>query len=132
MGVATLLLYAVRNRDGLWFRSRGIGGYGETWVAELQDAKLYSRIGPARSRVTFFAARWPEYGTPDVVELSLSGMRVLDETKRAAKAIERKRTEKEEREVRERAYELKSAERALEDAKARLEKAKRVEAGRVG
>lgn len=30
-----LCLYAVRNHEGKWFRSKGRDGYGSTWVGKL-------------------------------------------------------------------------------------------------
>jgi hypothetical protein len=46
---ATLTLYAVRNREGKWFRAKGYGGYGDTWTPDIGKAKLYSKIARARA-----------------------------------------------------------------------------------
>ncbi len=94
-----LTLYAVRFDDGKWFRSRGYGGYGDHRVPELKDAKLYSKIGQARGRVTFFAKRWPEYSAPSIVELHVTQLQVVNDGDRVQKTLaknearERKRKE---------------------------------------
>jgi len=80
-------LYAVRNAEGKWFRRKGYGGYGATWVDDFSKATIYNKIGSARSRVTFFAKTWPEYGIPDLVELNVTSTKVLDETERVEKLL---------------------------------------------
>jgi len=80
-------LYAVRNAEGQWFRSKGYGGYGKTWVDEFRKARVYNAIGPARQQVTFFAKNYPEFGVPDLVELTVTSVTALDESDRVAKAL---------------------------------------------
>jgi hypothetical protein len=81
-----LELYAVRNKDGHWFRAKGFSGHGESWVKEIRGAKIYTNIGQARSRVTFFAKNYPTYGVPSIVKLKIGGMEVIDETDRFEKS----------------------------------------------
>ena len=64
-------LYAVRNKEGKFFKNKGYGGYGPTWREKLEDAKFYSKIGQAKSRVTFFFNAYPEYGCPEILEFDL-------------------------------------------------------------
>ena len=85
-----LVLYAVRNRDGQYFRAKGYGGSGDTWVDSLQKARIYPKIGPARSQVTFFANNYPKFGIPELVELRVTDVVVLDETARVKKSMDRK------------------------------------------
>ncbi len=119
---ATLTLYAVRNRDGKWFRSKGYGGYGDTWTPDLDKAKLYSKIAQARGRVTFFATGWPQHGTPDLVEFMAIESRVMPEAERV-KAVSTKKAEREAaRKVREKKAEVERAVRDLEDAERRIAK----------
>ncbi len=47
-------LYVVRNAKGQFFRAVGYEGYGPSWVDELERAKFYPKIGPAKGRVTYF------------------------------------------------------------------------------
>jgi len=91
--VPELRLYAVRNSDGKWFRSRGYGGYGDTWVEPLEKAKIYTKLGQARARVTFFANNYPEFPAPEIVELVVKQSRVLRESERLADVKLKKRSQ---------------------------------------
>jgi hypothetical protein len=90
----TLELYAVRNKKGQYLRSKGYGGYGPSWVDDLQKAKIYPKIGPARSQVTFWANNYPRYGTPEIVVLTVTASQVLNEEDRVKKAIIKSKREK--------------------------------------
>lgn len=76
-----LEVYAVRNSDGQWLRSKGYGGSGEIWVDDLRQARLYPKIGPARGRVTWFTKNYPEYPMPDLVKLTVTQMEVVTSEK---------------------------------------------------
>lgn len=115
-----LTLYAVRNREGRWFRSKGYGGYGETWTPEIGKAKLYTKIGQARGRVTFFANKWPEFGTPDIVEFVATEQAVLPEAERVQRATAKKAEQEAARKVRQHAAEVERATRDKQDAEERL------------
>lgn len=82
-------LYAVRNREGLWFRSRGRSGYGSSWVTNLEWAKLYVKLSQARSRVTYFTRHWPDTEPPEIVAFELvdSGTVLANEITRAKRAV---------------------------------------------
>lgn len=82
-----LNFYAVRSKDGKWLRSKGYGGSGESWVSDITKAKIYGKIGPARSQVTFWAKNYPEFGIPDIVLISTGKCNILDEGDRVKKAI---------------------------------------------
>ena len=114
--MSELRLYAVRNQEGQWFRAKGYGGYGKTWVDDIMRAKLYTHIGQARSRVTYFATEWPEYGIPNIVEFTVTESRVLDEQDRVGKAQERKQITEAKREGQDRKRRLESAKRDYERA----------------
>ena len=115
-------LYAVRNREGRWFRSKGARGYGETWTPDVDKAKLYTKIGQARGRVSFFANKWPEFGVPDVVEFTATEARVLPEAARVAKVTTKKAEREAARVVRQRQADVERAMRDKQDAEARLAK----------
>jgi hypothetical protein len=80
-----LCFFGVRNRDGQWFRRKGYGGSGDSWVVDLKKARIYNKIGPARAVVSFFAERYPSYGVPAIVEFKVQESRVIDETERFQK-----------------------------------------------
>lgn len=79
MSASTLLaVYAVRNFEGKWFRAKGLAGSGLSWVNDLKKAKIYGNIGQAKARVTFFAKAYPNLRKPEVVELRVTMMRVIE------------------------------------------------------
>lgn len=85
MTTPILTLYAVRSRDGKYFRAVGYGGYGQSWVDTLERAKIYPRISQAKSRCTWWTRQHPEYGTPEIVELHVTQLVAIDQTARVAK-----------------------------------------------
>lgn len=117
-----LRMYAVRNKEGKYFRSKGYGGGGATWVESLSKARIYSRPGPARSQVTFFATHYPQFGIPEIVELHVTTVLALDETARVRKSIDRKSKEKAAARVRHAEWERSEAERKLAEAQRTLQR----------
>ena len=89
-----LEFFAVRNREGQWFHRKGYSGQGETWVEEVLQARIYTKIGPARAQVTFFAKNWPSFGVPEIAVFKLSESYVINEEERF-----KKQQEKEEKKV---------------------------------
>lgn len=89
--------YAVRSKDGKYFKSKGYGGYGNSWRDNLNEAKIYPKPGPARAQITFWATNYPEYGVPDLVEFVIrpEDIRVVDEVGRLDKLAERREKKKE-------------------------------------
>jgi len=119
----TLELYVIRNKQGKYYRSKGYGGYGQNWVDELQKAKIYPRIGPARTQVTFWSNNYPGFGTPEIVVLTVSATKVLNEEERVKKAINKAKREKINQELywaREKAEEARKRIQQLSDQKALL------------
>ena len=117
-----LELYIVQNREGKFFRAKGYGGYGDTWVTDINKAKVYTKIGQARSRVTWFNNNYPEFGVPLLVKLTVGGHEVIDETERVMKAFKKKGEEKAVREKNQRLADYKLAERDFKLAEERLKK----------
>jgi len=115
-----LKMYAVRNRDGQFFRNKGYGGSRSTWVDGLQKARIWPKPGPARSQVTFFATSYPQYGVPELVELRVTEVAVLDESARVQKSIDRKAKKAAERAKRHAEWERDQAERKLKEAQSTL------------
>jgi len=118
------VFYAVRNSDGQYFRAKGYGGGGASWVDTIEKAKIYPKIGTARSRVTWFANNHPSYPTPVIVKLVVTRTEVIDEKERVAKAKENKKKRMHQREVRQKQFALESAQRDLERAQERLDRIK--------
>lgn len=82
--------YLVQNQDGHFFRAKGRDGGGLSWVPEATDARIYTKIGQARSRVTFFSKHYPKYGIPRIIEIEVGQGIVLVEEVRVKKAIAKK------------------------------------------
>lgn len=115
--------YAVRNAEGKWFRSKGYGGYGETWTADANKARLYGSLGQARSRRTFFVTRWPEFGAPEIVKFECEGV-VIDDAAQLEKAKSKAATKKKQQRVSQAKWALEVADAAFARAKIELEIAK--------
>jgi hypothetical protein len=115
-----MTVYAVRNKDGEYFRAKGYGGSGDTWVDSLKKARIYPKPGPARAQVTFFANKWPEFGVPELVELRVTEVVVLNEDKRVKKSQDRKEREIAEQEMRHAEWEQQQAQKQLKEAQETL------------
>jgi len=111
-----LELYVVRNKEGKYLRSKGYGGYGKKWVDGIKTARIYTTIKPARAQVTFWSNTFPEYGVPDIVVLTMSETKVLNEE-------ERVKNNKIKKELQEKASEKIRAKQNLSTAKRRLQEA---------
>jgi len=122
-----MTLYAVRNKDGQYFRAKGYGGSGETWVDSLSRARIYPKPGPARAQVTFFANNYPQYGIPKLVELHVTEVVDVDETSRVQKSQNRKAKEIVERKRRHAEWEKEQAEHKINEAKETLQRLKKAE-----
>ena len=113
-------LYVVRNREMKWFRAKGRDGYGDTWVDEIAKARIYTKLSQARATVTFFAAKWPQFGVPQIVHLIAKTACVLNEHDRVAKSLAKKKADKERQDVWRKKAELLAAQLELSAAKKRL------------
>jgi len=110
-----LKLYAVQNKDGQWFRSKGYGGYGKSWVDSLDKAKLYTKIGSARSQVTFWANNYPDFGIPKLIELQVHDLVDLKEEERVLKAMKKKQEKEAKYEIQRQKYLKEYAERKIQE-----------------
>ena len=113
-------LFVVRNQEGKWFRAKGFNGTGNSWVDDLKHAKIYGKIGQAKSRVTFFAKNYPKYGVPEIVRLKCVEAEIIPQEDRVAKIKEREKKAREKAIIRQREQAIKEAERDIKNAQARL------------
>lgn len=113
-----LKFYAVRNREGQWFHRKGYSHYGETWAEDVEQARIYNKIGPARAQVTFFAKSWPSFGVPEIVVFKVSESYVINEEERF-----RKQQEKEEKKAG--TLRIKTAREKMLEAEQEYEKAQK-------
>lgn len=117
-----LVLYAVRNSKGQYFKAKGYSGGGASWVDDINKARIYGKTGGARGTITWFATNHPSYPTPDLIKLTVTGLEVMDEKERIQKTLDKKIKAEIERDKRNASYELKDAQRKLDEAQARLNK----------
>ena len=64
----TLTFYVVKSKDGKYLRSTGMSG-GKHWVDDINQAKVWNKIGPAKAQVTFWSINYPEFGVPTIIPL---------------------------------------------------------------
>ena len=119
-----LELYVVVNKQGKFFRAVGYGGGGNSWVDTIDKAKIYPKIGQARSRVTWWYNTYPSYGMPNIIKLTATGTELMNEKERVEKEHEKKKVREAKREEARKKEELKRAEADLAKATERLKQLK--------
>jgi hypothetical protein len=117
MELADLKMYLVRNSSGQFYRRVGYGGYGECWTADVAKASVWTKLGTARSRVTYFANSYPDFPIPDLIEISAGKIAVLDEKARVEKAKAAKLRNEARHEVWQHEMTMRFAQEKLESAK---------------
>lgn len=110
-------IYVVQNIKGQYFRNIGFGGNGKSWRDKLEDAKFYTKIGQAKSRVTFWFKQYPQYGCPRILAFNLGedNQEVIEMEKETEKKI----LSAEKREAK---YKLAGLKRQLQDKQANHDK----------
>src|SRR5271166_4625836 len=88
--IQQISFYVVVSSDGKFFHRKGYGGYGKTWTDDVTLARVYTKIGPARAVVTYFAIHYPTYPVPQIVILKVGDIFILNEVDRVEKAKEQK------------------------------------------
>lgn len=81
-----LKLYAIKSKNGKWYKSRGRSGFGYRWVDDIADARIYNKPGPAKGIVTHWGKNYPEHETPDLVEITCTDFKVIDQSDRVKSA----------------------------------------------
>lgn len=116
-------LYVVRNKEGKFFRSIGFGGSGVNWVDGLDKAKFYPKIGQAKSRCTFFAGHYPQFGVPEVLEFDLNTITpvVVSMEQHVTKSIKSKRLAELRQRVRNLRHDLECAQNRRDKAKSNFD-----------
>jgi hypothetical protein len=117
--------YLVRNKEGKWFRAKGYGGSGDSWTEDVKKARVYGRIGPARSIVTYFTSTWPDYGVPEIVHFEAGIVEVMNETERVKKSQQAKALYQMKHEESQAKHRLEAAEKQFKAAQEQLIKAKK-------
>lgn len=124
LNLLDLEFYVVVNEIGQYFRAKGYNGAGQSFVNDAKTCKVYRKIDPARSVVTYFANHYPQYPTLQIIKLNIAGYEVLDETARVQKAKEAKIKAKAAKETADSKRRLDDAEKSFKIAKDKLNKLK--------
>jgi len=86
-----LTLYAIRNHEGKWLRSKGFGGYGDPWIDDIHGAKFYGKLSPAKGRVTYYSRRFTQFPAPEIVEITASEFKVVPQNERVDRVNKEKK-----------------------------------------
>lgn len=93
---------------------------GDSWVDDIKKARVYTRIGHARTQVAFWATNYPDYGVPEIVALHVTATEVLDEKERVEAAVTKKEQAKQAARLRREEAKLARAEEEARNARAVL------------
>lgn len=94
MGELNLVMYAIRNANGFYFKSRGNYGGGIEWVSDINKARVYKTSGPARTIITWIYNDSDNFYVPELLKLNLSSVEIIDETERLSKLKGKQETAK--------------------------------------
>ena len=122
LNLLDLEFYVVVNSTGQYFRAKGYGGAGDSFVDDAKKCRVYGKIGPARSVVTYFANAHPKYPTLQIIKLNIAGYEVLDEAARVQKAKDAKIRAKIAQEAANAKRRVADAQKALKEAQDKLDK----------
>jgi hypothetical protein len=123
-GPVVATFYAVRNEKGQFYRTYD-KNRSSGWKDELEDAKLWTRIGPAKSKITALSNENPKLPVPELVEFVVREVKVVDQRARVAVAKEKREREEAERARAHKQQQFVDAQYELARAQARVEKLKK-------
>jgi len=109
-----LKFYCVRNSEGKFFRAKDRLYYSRSWVADIQSARFYVKIGQAKSIATWFARYCGTYPIPVILEIAAGSVTVLDQTERVKEVNQKKETAEQRNKLYWAKKELEAAQRNLE------------------
>ena len=113
----SILFYVLRDKTGTYYKNSKNSFYPKNgWVAKIEDAKFFVKLGQARGQVTRLGKDL------DIVVFKATEVRVLDEKARVDAVNKAKKLAAEKRLVAEKARKIREAREAFEKAKSNLEK----------
>lgn len=123
-------LFIVQNKKGKYLRNKGFDGKNPikstNWVDKIEDAKIYTKIGTAKGRVTFFYNNYPKFGCPVLLEFDLGKMAptVIDLEKETSKKIAKIKKKQAENEAAYKEYMIRHKQSEIARLEANLKKLK--------
>ena len=103
----------VRNHEGKYFRAKGYGGRGNTWV-EQDKARMYTKIGYAKQIVSYFAQHYKDFPLPTVEEYLLVYYQKFDVSKEIKEKIEKKKIKEQQQLIKYRELEIERQKKHIE------------------
>ena len=122
MDTGSMEFFVLQNEKGQFFRRKGYGGSGDTWVDSLDTARVWAKIGGARSVSSYFYNAYPKYPPLKIVKLTVSAAEIIDDSARLEKARIKKIKAAEARKLQESKYRLEQAQKDLQRAQERYDK----------
>lgn len=114
-----ILFYVIKNHKGQFYKTyKTYNPAG--WVDDLVSARIYAKESMARAKVTAYANENPREQIPDIVELTVTKTRVIDQKARIKQAKAKKDQEKVEQIARAKKAALDEAQKQFDNAKKRL------------
>lgn len=120
-----LKLYIVVNHEGKFFRAKGYGGSGQSWVDNPNTARIYAKIGPPRAIVSYFFNSSDKFPAPKILEIGVGETKIIDEDERLKKNKQKKKEKEAQYIIRRRQEQIERAEKELKEAQKNLKNLKR-------
>lgn len=119
------VFYAVRNRDGTFYKTYSKSGTGRGWVKDLATSRVYAKASMARATITRLANEFPKLPIPELVEFHVTEIRVIPQEDRVAESRQKKLIADQQRIERNAQYRIKLAEESVAKAQAELDRLRR-------
>lgn len=120
----SIVFYVIRNDAGQFYKTR-TSSRRARWVDELSTARIYGKESMARAKVTTYANENPKKPVPEIVEMHVIKVIVVDQKDRVADAQVKKLREEAEHAAVRKKRDLEDAAKQFDEARKRLERLKR-------
>lgn len=109
-----LTFYVVRNKYNQFLKRSWCGrSYDLAWTTKLTEAKVWNRIGSAKTQVTQWANHCPEHGIPELIPLIATLGTPIDQTTRVSKVVKNLQLKKAKRDIQRAEYKKRCAKNSL-------------------
>lgn len=122
----SIVFYVIRNDVGQFYKTR-TSNRRPHWVDAIGMARIYGKESMARSKVTAYANENPNKPVPEIVEMHVTKVVVVDQRQRVVDARAKKIREDAGRDVAKRKRDLEDAEEEFEEARKRFEGLRRTQ-----
>ncbi len=77
-----MVVYAIKNHQGQWYRRQGRGGNGKCWVDELGEASVWLKTNGTSNIISYFAKAHKNQPVPLLVRLEARVVEEIDQTEK--------------------------------------------------